>query len=61
VSEIAKRAYEVLKMKGFSRSEFILVNGEPHMLEMNTIQVNNRKFDSATSQSRWNFTGGFVY
>ena len=37
VSEIAKRAYEILKMKGFSRSEFILVNGEPHMLEMNTI------------------------
>lgn len=37
VSEIAKRAYEVLKMKGFSRSEFIIVNNEPHMLEMNTI------------------------
>ena len=37
VSEAAKRAYEVLKMKGFSRSEFIFVNGEPHMLEMNTI------------------------
>ena len=37
VSEIAKRAYEVLKMKGFSRSEFIIVNDEPHMLEMNTI------------------------
>ncbi|MBC5841092.1 D-alanine--D-alanine ligase [Flavobacterium sp. F-380] len=37
VAVIAKRAYEVLKMKGFSRSEFILVNGEPHMLEMNTI------------------------
>ncbi len=37
VSEIAKRAYEVLKMKGFSRSEFIIVNEEPHMLEMNTI------------------------
>lgn len=37
VSVIAKRAYEVLKMKGFSRSEFIIVNGEPHMLEMNTI------------------------
>jgi D-alanine-D-alanine ligase len=35
--EIAKRAYEILKMKGFSRSEFIIVNGEPHMLEMNTI------------------------
>ncbi|MNE21985.1 D-alanine--D-alanine ligase [compost metagenome] len=37
VSETAKRAYEVLKMRGFSRSEFIIVNGEPHMLEMNTI------------------------
>ncbi len=37
VSEAAKRAYEVLKMKGFSRSEFIFVNGEPHMLEMNTV------------------------
>jgi D-alanine-D-alanine ligase len=37
VSEVAKRAYEILKMKGFSRSEFIFVNGEPYMLEMNTI------------------------
>lgn len=37
VGTIAKRAYEVLKMKGFSRSEFIIVDGEPHMLEMNTI------------------------
>ena len=37
VSEMAKKAYEVLKMKGFSRSEFILVNNEPFMLEMNTI------------------------
>jgi D-alanine-D-alanine ligase len=37
VGAIAKKAYEVLKMKGFSRSEFILVNNEPHMLEMNTI------------------------
>lgn len=37
VGDIAKRAYKVLKMKGFSRSEFIIVNGEPHMLEMNTI------------------------
>lgn len=24
-------------MKGFSRSEFIIVNGEPYMLEMNTV------------------------
>lgn len=37
VGAIAKRTYEVLKMKGFSRSEFIIVNDEPHMLEMNTI------------------------
>ena len=37
VGDTAKRAYEVLKMKGFSRSEFIIVNDEPYMLEMNTI------------------------
>lgn len=37
VEAVAKKAYEVLKMKGFSRSEFIIVNGEPHMLEMNTV------------------------
>jgi D-alanine-D-alanine ligase len=37
VNAVAKRAYEILKMKGFSRSEFILVDGEPYMLEMNTI------------------------
>ena len=37
ISDTAKRAYEVLKMKGFSRSEFIIVNNEPYMLEMNTI------------------------
>lgn len=37
VAETAKRAYEVLKMKGFSRSEFIIVENEPYMLEMNTV------------------------
>ncbi|WP_367768665.1 D-alanine--D-alanine ligase [Flavobacterium sp. WC2421] len=37
VGNIAKRAYEILRMKGFSRSEFIIVNNEPYMLEMNTI------------------------
>jgi len=37
IETVAKRAYEVLKMKGFSRSEFIIVDNEPHMLEMNTI------------------------
>lgn len=33
----AKKIYEVLKMKGFSRSEFIFKDGEPHLLEMNTV------------------------
>ena len=37
IGEIAKKAYDILKMKGFSRSEFIIVNNEPFMLEMNTI------------------------
>ncbi|AJR02421.1 D-alanine--D-alanine ligase [Siansivirga zeaxanthinifaciens] len=37
VSSIAKKVYEVLKMKGFSRSEYIFKNGEPHLLEVNTI------------------------
>jgi D-alanine-D-alanine ligase len=38
-------------MKGFSRTEFIIVNDEPYMLEMNTVQDDNRKFDS-TGDSR---------
>ena len=37
VEETAKRVYNILNMSGFSRSEFILVDGEPFMLEMNTI------------------------
>lgn len=37
INEIAKRIYEVLKMDGFSRSEFIIVNNEPHLLEVNTV------------------------
>ncbi|WP_130736232.1 D-alanine--D-alanine ligase [Flavobacterium sp. J27] len=37
VELVSKKAYEVLKMKGFSRSEFIIVNDEPYMLEMNTV------------------------
>lgn len=36
VEEIAKRAYNSLGMSGFSRSEFIIMNGTPYMLEMNT-------------------------
>lgn len=37
VTEAAKKVYEVLKIKGFSRSEYIFKNGEPHLLEVNTI------------------------
>ncbi|WP_409448079.1 D-alanine--D-alanine ligase [Mariniflexile rhizosphaerae] len=37
VTAIAKKVYEVLKMKGFSRSECIFKNGEPHLLEVNTV------------------------
>lgn len=36
VEKIAKHAYESLGMSGFSRSEFIIMNGTPYMLEMNT-------------------------
>ncbi|MDP2061427.1 MAG: D-alanine--D-alanine ligase, partial [Flavobacteriaceae bacterium] len=37
VSAVAKKVYQVLQMKGFSRSEYIFVNGEPHLLEVNTV------------------------
>ncbi|MBD0824224.1 D-alanine--D-alanine ligase [Aestuariibaculum marinum] len=37
VTTVAKQVYEILKMKGFSRSEYIFKDGEPHLLEMNTI------------------------
>ncbi|WP_224489822.1 D-alanine--D-alanine ligase [Robertkochia flava] len=37
VKEVAERVYRILRMKGFSRSEFIFVNGEPHLLEINTV------------------------
>lgn len=37
VETIAKKVYKVLNMSGFSRSEYILVNGEPHFLEINTV------------------------
>ena len=36
VEEIAVRAYVSLGMSGFSRSEYIIMNGTPYMLEMNT-------------------------
>lgn len=37
VSTIAKQVYEILKIEGFSRSEYIFKNGEPHLLEVNTV------------------------
>jgi D-alanine-D-alanine ligase len=37
IIEVAKRVYKVLRMSGFSRSEYILIDGEPHLLEMNTV------------------------
>lgn len=36
VEKIAKHAYESLVMSGFSRSEYIIMDGTPYMLEMNT-------------------------
>jgi len=36
VIEAAKKAYDILKMKGYSRSEFIFIGDEPYMLEINT-------------------------
>lgn len=37
IEDVSKRIYTILKMDGFSRSEFILVGGEPFLLEMNTV------------------------
>ena len=37
VNKVAKQVYELLNMKGFTRSEFIFKNGEPHLLEVNTV------------------------
>ena len=37
VTKVSKQVYEVLKMKGFSRSEYIFKGGEPHLLEVNTV------------------------
>lgn len=36
VQDISKMIYSSLKMKGFSRSEFIFHNDEPHFIEINT-------------------------
>jgi D-alanine-D-alanine ligase len=36
VTSVARIIYDVLKMSGFSRSEFIFVGKEPYLLEVNT-------------------------
>lgn len=36
VSKIAHSIYSTLKLKGFSRSEFIFIEDEPYLLEVNT-------------------------
>ena len=37
VSVVAKKVYDILKLTGFSRSEYIFKDGEPHLLEVNTV------------------------
>ncbi|MGB1168673.1 MAG: D-alanine--D-alanine ligase [Flavobacteriaceae bacterium] len=37
VERQAMKVYQVLNMKGFSRSEFIIVDGVPYFLEINTV------------------------
>ena len=36
VREMAAKAYEALGMSGFSRTDFIIMDGEPHFIEINT-------------------------
>ena len=36
INALAERVYRLLKMEGFSRSEFIIVDDTPYLLEMNT-------------------------
>ena len=37
VRTVAKKVYETLRLTGFSRSEYIFKEGEPHLLEVNTV------------------------
>lgn len=36
VRDTAAKAYEALGMSGFSRTDFIVIDGEPHFIEINT-------------------------
>ena len=37
VRELAKKVYRILRLTGFSRSEYIFKDGVPHLLEVNTV------------------------
>ena len=37
IHHVSKKIYDLLGMKGFTRSEFIFKNDEPHLLEVNTV------------------------
>jgi D-alanine-D-alanine ligase len=37
LEKTASDVYKILNMSGFTRSEYILVNNEPHFLELNTV------------------------
>ncbi|WP_185850287.1 D-alanine--D-alanine ligase [Blattabacterium cuenoti] len=37
IYNVAKKVYEIFNLSGMSRSEYIIVNGEPYFLEINTI------------------------
>jgi len=37
VIAVAKKVYDTLKLTGFSRSEYIFKDGDPHLLEVNTV------------------------
>ncbi|MFK7782029.1 D-alanine--D-alanine ligase [Psychroserpens sp.] len=37
VRVLAKKVYQILNLKGFSRSEYIFKNGNPYLLEVNTV------------------------
>ncbi len=37
VKDVSKQVYEILKMSGFTRSEYILIDDEPHLIEINTV------------------------
>ena len=37
VRKVSTQVYQILKMEGFTRSEYIFKNGEPYLLEVNTV------------------------